>query len=272
MSPRPVAVMGASGKTGRRVTVALQRSGHPVRPVTRHSDIPFDWDDAEIWRPAMDGVHALYLMAPETVPVDPAFVELAVEVGVQRIVLLSSGAIEEMQDERLLSAEQSVRSTAVEWTILRPSWLDQNFDEGFFRPAVMAGQVLMPVGDLRQAFVDAADVAAVAATVLTEPGHAGHTYELHGPQALTFAEAVEIIAQAAGRPVSFDGSVDAYVAAQTAQGRNEEEARAEVQAFEALARRGHDEPNGLVQEVTGEPATTFQAYASAAAAGGAWRD
>jgi uncharacterized protein YbjT (DUF2867 family) len=206
------------------------------------------------------------------VPVDPTFVKLAVEVGVRPIVLLSSGAIEEMGDERLLSAERRVRSSDVEWTILRPSWLNQNCDEGIFQPRVMGGQVLMPVGDLRQAFVDAHDVAAVAAAALTTPGHGGQAYELRGPNALTFAEAVDIISRTSGRQVQFDGSADAYVAAQTGEGRHEEDVRAEVDMFDALVRRCHDEPDGLIEDITGEPATTFEAYAAAGAAGGAWRD
>jgi uncharacterized protein YbjT (DUF2867 family) len=62
MSALPTAVLGASGKTGRRVTEALQSSGHPVRPLTRHSDVPFDWATADTWEPALAGAGALYLM------------------------------------------------------------------------------------------------------------------------------------------------------------------------------------------------------------------
>jgi len=56
-----------------------------------------------------------------------------------------------------------VRNCGADWTIRRPSWFNQNFDEGCFCPSVMAGEVAMPVGDLRQAFTDASDIAAVAA-------------------------------------------------------------------------------------------------------------
>ncbi len=119
-------------------------------------------------------------------------------------MLLSSDAVEAMGDERLLAAERVVRGSGVpSWTILRPQWFNQNFDEGFFQPAIMAGSLAVPVGDARQAFVDADDIAAVAAAALTGDGHAGRVYTVTGPRALSFAEAVAVIASAAGRAVRF---------------------------------------------------------------------
>ena len=115
---------------------------------------------------------------------DPSLVRLAVEQGVRHIVLLSSRGIEAMGDERLLAAERTVRESGADWTIVRPDWFNQNFDEGFFRPAVLAGELALPLGDLRQAIVDADDIAAVAAAALTEDGHAGQRYELTGPRAV----------------------------------------------------------------------------------------
>ncbi len=271
MSEAPILVLGASGTTGRRVTSALRRGGHLVRSASRSGEARFDWSAPDTWEPALTGATGLYLMAPDGVPVAPAFVALAVERGVRHIVLLSSSGVEEMDDQRLLAAEQTVRNCGADWTILRPGWFNQNFDEGFFCPSVMAGEVVMPVGDLRQAFTDAGDIAAVAATVLTGTGHSGQTYELRGPRAVTFTEAVAIISRASGRDVRFSGTAEAYLAAQVANGIPQEAALSEVAAFTALRRRGDDEPNDLIRQVTGHGPTTFEAYALDAAARGAWR-
>jgi uncharacterized protein YbjT (DUF2867 family) len=89
-------------------------------------------------------VSRLYLLAPDGMPVDPAFVALAVARGVDRIVLQSSAAIEVMGDERLMAAERTVRGSGARWTILRPDWFNQNFDEGFFSHAVRAGELAVP--------------------------------------------------------------------------------------------------------------------------------
>jgi uncharacterized protein YbjT (DUF2867 family) len=102
----PVLVLGATGTTGRRVVQVLREAGHAVRPASRSGATRFDSSSPDTWEPALAGVGAVYLMAPDGVPVDPRFVTLAVDGGVRRIVLLSSGAVEEMGDDRLLAAER----------------------------------------------------------------------------------------------------------------------------------------------------------------------
>ncbi|MFI6299728.1 NAD(P)H-binding protein [Nonomuraea sp. NPDC050790] len=256
-----ILVLGATGSTGRRVTDRLRSAGHQVRPASRRGEVRFDWNDRDTWRPALTGAERLYLMAPDDVPVDPEFVAAAVEAGIRRIVLLSSGGIEVMGDERLMAAERVVRGSGAEWTILRPSWFDQNFDEGVMREAVLAGEVALPLGEARQAFVDAGDVAAVAAAALVEDGHEGRSYEVSGPRALSFGEAVEIIGRASGRTVRYLGSEADYLAVMTGFGMPEAEVRAQIAAFAALRDQGDAEPTGVVRQVTGRPPKSFEEFA-----------
>jgi uncharacterized protein YbjT (DUF2867 family) len=212
----------------------------------------------------------MYLMAPHEQPVDPRFVHLAVDRGVRRIVLLSSGGIEVMGDERLMAAERTVRESGAEWTILRPDWFNQNFDEGFFQPAVLAGELAMPLGDHRTAFVDADDIAAVAAAALSEDGHAGRSYDVTGPRALSLPEVLEIIGRAAGRSIRYRGTAEAYRQAQAAFGFPAEQTEQEIAAFTALRETGDAQPNRLVSELTRREPKDFEAYAKQAAARDAW--
>ncbi|MGW5361508.1 SDR family oxidoreductase [Actinopolymorpha pittospori] len=270
MSAHPILVLGASGSTGRRVASLLRAAGRPVRPASRRGEVRFDWTEPRTWPSTVTGVSRMYLMAPDGVPVDPAFVACAVDHGVRRFVLLSSKAIDVMGDERLMSAERTVRESGAEWTIVRSDWFDQNFDEGVFRDAVLAGEVALPLGDLRQVFVDADDIATVAVAALTEDGHAGLTYEVGGPRALSFGEALDIIGRAAGRRIVYRGTEREFVAAQTAAGLPHESATAAVAAFTALAGLGDAEPNDVVRRVTGREPKPFETYATEAAARGAW--
>ncbi|MEH1126934.1 NAD(P)H-binding protein [Micromonospora sp. CPCC 206061] len=265
-----IVVLGATGTTGRRLTRRLRAAGAEVRAASRHGEVRFDWSDPETWQPAVAGASGMYLMAPHEQPIDPAFVQLAVGQGVRHLVLLSSRGIEAMGDERLLAAEHTVRECGADWTILRPDWFNQNFDEGFFQPAIVAGGLALPVGDARQAFVDADDIAAVAAAVLTGDGHAGRTYEVTGPRALTFAEAVRAVAEASGRPVRFGGTDDDYRAQQAALGAPAEQTDAEIAAFTALRLLGDQQPSDAVEQVAGRPPKDFTTYATEAAARGAW--
>jgi uncharacterized protein YbjT (DUF2867 family) len=241
-----------------------------VRAASRHGEVRFDWSDPTTWDAAVTSVTRMYLMAPHELPVDPLFVERAVKHGVRHIVLLSSRGIEAMGDERLMAAERIVRDSGADWTILRPDWFDQNFDEGFFQPAVLAGGLAVPVGEARQVFVDAGDIAAVAAEVLTGDGHAGQSYELTGPEALSFGEAVRIVSEASGRPVRFGGTDDDYRAQQERLGMPEEQTRQEIAAFTALRDLGDQQATDTVLRIAGRPPKSFHAYATEAAAGGAW--
>ncbi|MFI9810832.1 SDR family oxidoreductase [Saccharothrix variisporea] len=256
-----ILVLGATGTTGKRVVRELEARGLVVRAASRRGRVRFDWGERDTWVPAVAGVSAVYLMAPHELPIDPEFVHEAVARGVRRVVLLSSRGIEEMGDDRLLGAEATVRACGAEWTVVRADWFDQNFDEGFFRPAIEAGSLAVPVGDVRQGFVDADDIAAVAAVALTEDGHAGRTYEVTGPRALSFAEALGLIGAASGRSVRFGGTADEYRAQQDAMGMPQEQTEAEIEAFAQLK---DTEPTEAVPEVTGRAAIDFADYATRA--------
>ena len=197
-------VLGGTGKTGRRVVERLANRSVPTRVASRGGDPPFDWGDKGTWDAALDGVTAAYisyapdLAIPGATDAIRAFVERAVERGVRRLVLLSGRGEEEAQ-----LCELIIQRPEVEWTVVRASWFCQNFSEGEFLDMVLAGEITLPAGDVPEPFVDVDDIADVAVAALTEDGHAGQIYELTGPRLLTFAEAVDEIAQASGRTIRY---------------------------------------------------------------------
>ena len=201
---RATLVLGGTGKTGRRVVERLAARGLPTRVGTRSGEPPFDWEDGATWAPALRDVESVYisyypdLAVPGAVVAVRSFAELAVESGVQRLVLLSGRGEEEAQ-----RAERAVQEAGAEWTIVRCSWFSQNFSENYLLEPILSGEVALPAGDVPEPFVDADDIADVAIAALTEAGHAGELYELTGPRLLTFEEAVGEIARAAGREVRY---------------------------------------------------------------------
>ncbi len=251
-----VLVLGATGSTGRRVTRLLREREVAVRPASRHGEVTFDWADPQTWGPALEDVTGIYVMAPDGVPVEPDFIEQAVETGVRRLVLLSTMHAEEI-DDRLFAAELLVQESGVEWTVVRANWFNQNFDEGFFAPAIQAGELVLPLGDVRHSFVDAEDIAAVAVEALTSAGHIGQLYEVTGPEALTFAEAVAHISDAVGHPVLYKGTPDDYRQASTAP---PDQTEAEIAYFTAQQSLGDSLPTPTVEQVTGRPPIPFTTY------------
>ena len=197
-------VVGGMGKTGRRVVGRLQRLGLPFRVGSRSAQPAFDWEDNRTWAPSLEGITQAYvtyypdLCVPGAVETVQAFFAQAVEAGVKRVVFLSGrGEIEAEQ------AEQALKACAVDWTILRCSFFNQNFSENFFLDPILVGEVALPVGPVGEPFVDAEDIADVAVAALTEPGHSKKLYELTGPRALTFADAIAEIARETGRDIRY---------------------------------------------------------------------
>jgi uncharacterized protein YbjT (DUF2867 family) len=199
-----VLVLGATGKTGRRITERLQTLGVPVRLGSRDANPPFDWEDRSTWDAVLDGVQAVYLSyqpdlaVPGALDTVQAFTDLAVKHGIRKLVLLSGrGEIEAEHAERV------VQNSGIDWTILRASWFCQNFSEAHFLEPVLQGELALPVGDIAEPFVDAEDIAEIAVAALTQPDHSHRLYELTGPRALTFAQAIEEIASATHRQIDF---------------------------------------------------------------------
>lgn len=197
-------ITGATGKTGSRVVALLEAAGHPVRLGSRTAPVPFDWTDRSTWAPALTDVDSVYLAfqpdlaVPGAPDVIRAFTAAAVAAGVRSVVLLSGRG-----EPEALECEQIVRDSGLTWTIVRCSFFAQNFSEGAFVDDVLAGAVALPNGEVPEPFVHADDIAEVAAAALTDPRHGGQLYELTGPRALTFADAVGEIAAATGREIAF---------------------------------------------------------------------
>ncbi|MFD0502268.1 SDR family oxidoreductase [Streptomyces chiangmaiensis] len=206
---KTILVLGGTGTTGRRIARRLTSKGLPVRTASRTGgDTHFDLDDPATWAPALDGAAAVYLVEPSLQPgLDqrariPRLVADAVAAGVRRLVLLSAHGVGRADDSHpLKAAEQAVRDSGADWTILQPDWFAQNFSESFWLPGILTGTLALPTGDGRTPFVDAEDIAEVAAAALTEDRHSGQTYQLTGPQAIGFGEAADLIATATGRTV-----------------------------------------------------------------------
>lgn len=276
MSQDVFLVLGATGKTGRRVTARLRAAGKTVRAVSRSSEVRFDWADPSTWDDVVNGVSAVYVIAPGVPGPADKFVPRAVAAGVRRFVLLSGRGADTWGDSPfgldMRSAEEAVRASGVEWSILRPSNFSQNFDEDLFHAPIMAGELALPAGDIAEPFIDVDDVADVAVALLTEPGYAGRSYELSGPRGLTFREATEEIAWVSGRPVRYiEVSSEEYVTALAAQGFSPEDASYLRAMFDLMRRGVTAQVTDGVHRVLGRQPRDFESYVARAAAAGAWR-
>ncbi|WP_084038762.1 NAD(P)H-binding protein [Demequina sp. NBRC 110053] len=257
-------VLGATGKTGRRVAARLEQQGVEVRRASRGSSPRFDWEDPSTWAPVIDGADAVYMAfapdlgmpgAPETAA---RAAELARTLGATRLALLSGRGETEAQ-----RAEAMVAQAFPERTVLRCAFFAQNFDESFLLEPLRAGMLALPVTDVAEPFVDLEDVAEVAVAALTSDAHAGRIYELTGPRSLTFAEAVAEMSGASGRPMRYHPiSLEDFAASLAAEGMS----TGEIDLLRYLFTEVLDGRNSMVtdgvEQALGRPATDFRDYAA----------
>jgi len=135
---KPVLVLGGKGKTGRRVVERLRTLGKEVIVASRSTVPSFDWNTPATWTDVLQGVGSVYityqpdLAVPGAVEAVGRFTELALEAGIHRLVLLSGRGEEEAQ-----RAEQMLKDSGADWTIVRAAWFAQNFSENFLMDGVL---------------------------------------------------------------------------------------------------------------------------------------
>jgi len=272
MQQSPILVIGKNGKTGSRVNQRLQALGYATRPVSRSTHPSFDWEKPATWRSAIEGTDTAYvtyqpdLAVPGAASTIKTFVRVAAEAGLQHIVLLSGRG--EKGAER---AEEIVKASGLSWNIVRASWFCQNFSESFVLEGILSGELVLPAGDIVEPFIDADDIADVVVAALTEPGHRNKLFEVTGPRALTFAQCVQEISGALGRPVKFRTvPIDVYINALDEQGVPGDLQWLLHELFTVVFDGRNCNVMPAVEEVLGRPATDFKTYVQKTIASGVW--
>jgi uncharacterized protein YbjT (DUF2867 family) len=271
-NPGITLVTGGTGKTGRRIVDRLKAQGRSIRVGSRSGAPAFDWNDAGSWSAALEGVSSVYvsyapdLAVPGATAIIRRFTGLAVESGVQRIVLLTGRGEPEAQ-----ACERIVQESGITWTVVRAGWFSQNFSEGAFVDMVRDGAITLPAGDVAEPFVDVDDIADVAVAALTEAGHEYEVYEVTGPRLLTFADAAEDITRAAGRVVRYQQiSQDAFNQAVRASGAPGDYAWLLNYLFETVLDGRNAFLGDGVQRALGREPRDFAGFARRVAATGVW--
>ncbi|MEO0813378.1 MAG: NAD(P)H-binding protein [Myxococcota bacterium] len=266
-------ILGATGKTGRRVVERLETLDIPVRRGSRNASPRFDWNDEASWDASLQGVESIYvnyapdLAMPGAGDAIRALLERAKAHQVRNAVLLSGRGEAEAQ-----ACERIVQGSGLRWTVVRASWFNQNFDEGGFAEMVASGHVTLPAGDVPEPFVDVEDIAEVIVAALLDPErHAGEVYEVTGPQLLTFREAVSEIADASGLDLRYTQIPhDQFLSGVEASGAPSEVAWMMDYLFATVLDGRNARVTDGVQRSLGREPREFRDYARAVAQTGVW--
>ncbi len=266
-------ILGATGKTGRRIIDRLDVLGVPTRAGSRSGVPSFSWEDSSNWDQALKAVKAVYinfapdLAIPGATDAISHLMDCIVSNGVKRVVLLSGRGEEEAQ-----RCEAIIQRDGIEWTIVRASWFAQNFSEGAFMEMVMSGEVVLPAGEVTEPFIDVDDIADVVVAALTETGHASQVYEVTGPRLLSFAQAVDEIATATGRKIRYQQiPVEAFIDSARGTGIPDDVMWLLEYLFTTVLDGRNEYLADGVQRALGREPRDFTEYAHRVAATGLWK-
>src|SRR5712692_3802751 len=212
-----IVVTGATGHIGSELVRLLSGKGLSVRAVTRDPHraqllpgvewVEGDLRDAPSLAGLFRGADRMFLLTSNsedmrTLQVNA--IQAARVAGVAHVVKGSAlGASDHSKSpigKAHYEVESALQESGMAWTILRPHVFMQNFH--VMAPTIAReGKIRAASGEGKIPFIDARDIAAVAAITLTSAGHEGKKYVLTGPEALSYVEVARIIGDAIGRPV-----------------------------------------------------------------------
>jgi NAD(P)H dehydrogenase (quinone) len=270
----PIAVTGSTGRLGGRVARRLAAAGTPqrllVRDLSRAPELPgatavtAPYHDGGAVRAALDGISTVLMVSAaesqDRVDQHRTFVDAAVAAGVTHLVYISFyGAAPDATFTHARDhwhTEWHIRSSGLQFTFLR----DNLYAD--FLPGLVGqdGVIRGPAGDGKVALVAQDDIADVAAIVLGDPEpHAGRTYDLTGPEALTFTEIAAILTKTTGRPVGYHPeTIDEARASRASYGAPDWLVEAWISTYTAVAVGELAGVSPAVAELTGRAATTLE--------------
>jgi uncharacterized protein YbjT (DUF2867 family) len=269
-----IVVTGATGNVGGEVVAALAGREEGVRALVRDPAgaalpagvdvVQGDLELPESLTPALDGARAVFLLGGWGDM--PGLLRRFGRAGVEHVVLLTSrcvvgGMADNAITRMWLDSEAAVRGSGLAWTILRPSGYHANALR--WRAQLQHGDIVRaPWPDIAVAAIDPADIAAVAAVVLTGPGHEGAAYSLSGPEPLTPGDQVATLAAVLGRPLRYEPLSDEQARAEMAP----DTPAPYIDAFFRFYTGGEFDDSPVldtVAEMTGRPPRSFAHWARA---------
>ncbi len=278
---KPILVTGPTGIIGQAVVKQLSAQGVPVRAFLRQPHkaaaiqspgveiVAGDLDDAASIESALTGVRAALLLTqttPRRVPQEAAFIAAAQKTHLAHLVKISILGANTTSACRILrwhgETEKLLTDSGLSFTLLRPHYFMQNLfwsltdiqQRGVFLSSLPATTA--------HSHIDARDIAAVAATVLTEAGHAAQVYQLTGPQALTYPQVAESLSQTLGRPIHYDPSPQHYADQLSGFGMDAQAVQ-DVLDLDTCVVKGEgvgDEITDVVSRVTGRAPITIEKF------------
>ena len=273
-----ILITGASGTVGKAVLAQVSRSRKKHRAMYRSKQeaakapagteaVTADFADKASLAPALRGVESVYLVCspiPDLVQLEGNVIEASEAAGVRRIVLnsaMGAGDYAKSFPSWHRRVEHQLKATKMAYCILRPNSFLQNVVT-YFAPSIRAQSVFYgSMGNARTSYLDVRDIAAVVDKALLGGEHDGKTYELNGPEPLTYAEVADKISRQAGIAAKYvDIPVEAQRRAMLDQGMPEWQVTALLELQEYYTGGKGGTVDGLLEKLLGRSPITMNQF------------
>lgn len=266
-----ILVLGATGNVGQPLVRALLARGQHVKAASRSGKsvagsegVVFDYVRPDTFHAAFDGVDRAYVMLPAghvnskelLLPVIQAAADRDVKVVLQTVF-----GVDADDSIPYRQVELALEHSGTPYVILRPNWFSDNF-HNFWKTGIDHGQIALPAGTGKSSFIDVRDIAESAAVALTTDRFDGQSFNLTGPEAISYADAAQLLSEVTGKPVRYVPIDDsAFVEALTGAGVARDYADFLASIFHPVREGWTAAVTDHVQTLTGHAPRSLATYA-----------
>jgi uncharacterized protein YbjT (DUF2867 family) len=267
-----ILVVGASGTVGTELVKQLRSKGHTVIRTSSKTELEPDQVHLNLstkagLEAAFTGIDKAFFLSPPgyanqhelLIPL----IEEARKHSLKKVVLMTAMGANAVDSTPFRQAEIRLEQSGLRYNIIRPNWFMQNFNSFWLYGILNYGKVSLPVGDAKASFIDARDIASVAAVLLDDEARfADQAFDLTGAESLTHAQAAALIGEAVDKPITFDDiTPDAMRGILLGAGLPADYTEVLLTILDYLKQGAAERTTDAVQTITGKSPIRFAQYA-----------
>jgi len=208
-----VLVVGASGTVGSEVVKLLKNEGYRVRgttskPVINNSEtVQVNLATGEGVVAAFEGVDRAFFLSPpgyaDHYAILSPLIQEAKRRGLKKVVLMTALGANASETTPFRRVEIELEKSGLTYNIVRPNWFYQNFNTFWIQGIKEQCKILLPAGNAKVGFIDARDIAAVIATLLTKDDKSNQAFDITGPESVDHSEVAKAISKVTGKAITY---------------------------------------------------------------------
>lgn len=213
MKNETVLVVGSSGTVGSQLVKNLKLKGAQVRGTTSQNpqsteNVKLNLVTGEGLSEAFAGVDKAFFLSPpgysDQYKLLSPLIQEAKKRGLKKVVLMTAMGANAVETSPFRRAELELERSGLPFNIIRPNWFYQNFNTFWIKGILDQKKILLPAGRAKVSFIDARDIADVAAELLSQNRFDNQEFDLTGSESIDHDQVAEGISKVSGKKVSYE--------------------------------------------------------------------